>query len=163
MAAGLVEGEDPILSAHTQLSMYRREREVVLEPPPPRKRYLLPSKVMKQHLTEFDYSLFDSVPIPSAPSVKERQRYIETVLDDSDSRNPVIMRALESKVSARVAKGFITLSAEPASAVGEFDPEKGRGGVIDDLDEKLTRFKEVEELYDAIMKTIKGSHLDADQ
>lgn len=28
MAAGLVEGEDPILSAHTQLSVYRRERVV---------------------------------------------------------------------------------------------------------------------------------------
>ena len=63
---------------------------------------------MEQHLTDFDYSLFDSVviihqsdfyedlpcdfrsdvfattqPILSAPPVQERQQYIETVLDDS--------------------------------------------------------------------------------
>ncbi|KAJ3045924.1 Coiled-coil domain-containing protein 87 [Rhizophlyctis rosea] len=112
-AAGLVEGEDPILSAHTQLSVYRREREVKPE---------------------------------------------------DSSRAPVTLRALDSKVSARVPKGFIDLSAEPASAVGEFDPERSKNqGVTDDLDEKLTRFKEVEELYDAIMKTIKGNHLDTDQ
>ena len=60
-----------------------------------------------------------------------------------DSRNPVTMRALESKVSARVPKGFINLSAEPASAVGEFDPEKGRGGVVDDLG-KVSLWVEVE-------------------
>lgn len=31
------------------------------------------------------------------------------------------------------------------------------------LDEKLTRYKEVEELYDEIMKSVHKSHLDADE
>lgn len=95
-------------------------------------------------------------PIPSLPPRQERRGYTETVLDDQVrrdmhclrlkticidlrhlqelSRGPVTLRALDSKVSARVPKGFITLSAEPASAVGEFDPERGKGqGVTDDL------------------------------
>ncbi|KAI8806093.1 hypothetical protein BJ742DRAFT_680429, partial [Cladochytrium replicatum] len=69
------------------------------------------------------------------------------------------VRTIESKVSTRVPKGFITLSAEPAAAISEFGSEVD-SKTLDNLDQKLSRFKEVEELYDEIMKTVVGSHLE---
>ncbi|KAJ3115662.1 Myosin regulatory light chain 12B [Phlyctochytrium bullatum] len=70
-----------------------------------------------------------------------------------------ISRPFQSRVSQRVPKGFITLSAEPAAAVSEFGSEVD-SKLINSLDEKLSRFKEVEELYDEIMKTLNGFHLE---
>ncbi|KAJ1561173.1 Coiled-coil domain-containing protein 87, partial [Cladochytrium tenue] len=72
-----------------------------------------------------------------------------------------VVQTVGFKVSQRVPKGFISLSAEPASAISEFGTEV-EASTLDVLDEKLSRHKEVEELYDEIMKTIVGDHLDAD-
>ncbi|KAI9327045.1 hypothetical protein BDR26DRAFT_876127 [Obelidium mucronatum] len=72
-----------------------------------------------------------------------------------------IARTMESRVSLRVPKGFINLSAEPASAVSQFGSEVDTKK-IDILDEKLSRYKEIEELYSEITKTLSSNHLETD-
>ena len=69
------------------------------------------------------------------------------------------IRLVRSKMSQRVPKDLVTLAAEEIKDISE------RGIEIDadlqeDLDEKLTRTKEVEELYDEIMKTETQKHLE---
>ncbi|KAJ1336297.1 hypothetical protein BSLG_007441 [Batrachochytrium salamandrivorans] len=79
---------------------------------------------------------------------------------------PSSVRSFDSRFSTRIPKDFISLAAEPTSGAGEFSNEL-ENRVINvlgrfelPLNEKLTRFKEVEELYDEIMKTVRN-HLEA--
>ncbi|KAJ3334229.1 Coiled-coil domain-containing protein 87 [Blyttiomyces sp. JEL0837] len=140
-----------ILQAHTMASTYRRRKFKSTHVVSKRERYLIARPGRKEFLTDFDYGIFDR---EEASSITVHVPHKETVLP-----NQTVVRCMESKVSQRVPKGFITLSAEPASAVSEFGSEVD-SKVLDSLDEKLSRFKEVEELYDEIMKTIIGSHLE---
>ncbi|KAJ3407268.1 Coiled-coil domain-containing protein 87 [Chytridiales sp. JEL 0842] len=145
--------DDPVLQAHSLKSRYKRRKEVVsFELSPPRKRYLLSSKVRAPHTTGYDFKELERM----LPPVIQRIMPKEVRLSDK-----TIIRSLGSRVSIRVPKGFITLSAEPAAAVSEFGSEVD-SKLLDNLDEKLSRFKEVEELYDEIMKTVVGGHLDAE-
>nr|KAJ3423147.1 hypothetical protein HK105_001554 [Polyrhizophydium stewartii] len=73
-----------------------------------------------------------------------------------------VVRSFNSRVSMRVPKDFISLAAEPTSGAGEFNSEVDNR-VLNVLDEKLARYKEVEELYDEIMKTVRGSHMETDE
>ncbi|KAI8854778.1 hypothetical protein BC829DRAFT_429187 [Chytridium lagenaria] len=72
---------------------------------------------------------------------------IESNFPSFTGPNKMITRPMDSRVSLRIPKGFITLSAEPAAAVSEFGSE-------------LSRFKKLEELYEEIMKTVNGFHLE---
>ncbi|KAJ3296520.1 Coiled-coil domain-containing protein 87 [Borealophlyctis nickersoniae] len=137
---GLAQKEDPVLQAHTELSLFRRRQEP-------------PEQALEKHLK----------PTPATRPPQHRQGYTETVLDDSESlRSQVVLRSMDSRVSVRVPRGFINLAAEPAAAVSEFGSEMD-SSLLGNLDEKLTRYKEVEELYDEIMKTISHTHLDTDE
>ncbi|KAJ3109735.1 Coiled-coil domain-containing protein 87 [Physocladia obscura] len=142
------KSEDPLLQAHTASTTVIR---------PPRKgfaieiarkdagnshvRYLPENSFKEIHLRGFDFSILD-----------------ETV----ERLFITVARSMESRVSIRVPKGFINLLAEPASAVSEFgndvDPKK-----IDVLDEKLSRYKEIEELYSEITRSLTSDHLETDE
>ncbi|KAI9334500.1 hypothetical protein DFJ73DRAFT_852920 [Zopfochytrium polystomum] len=145
--------DDPILAAHSVSTLFTRRTG---NPAPintkPRTRYLFPQKKIIPYLSNFDYSFFDKAATPSPDGEIENQR----ILPDNS-----VIRTMGSKISQRIPKGFISLSAEPASAVSEFGSEVD-SKVLDTLDERLSRHKEVEELYDEIMKTIVGNHLDTD-
>eukprot|EP00842_Homolaphlyctis_polyrhiza_P001287 jgi/Hompol1/2159/HPOL_002068-RA len=136
--------DDPILQAHTETSEFRHH--VYTQPirSPVQQRYLI---------TKFRQ--FRSTIIAS-----EYDRISMDVIKSS-------VRSFDSKVSLRTPKDFISLAAEPTSgAGGEFSSEVDNrvlNVLVFIADEKLARYKEVEELYDEIMKTVRGSHLETDE
>ncbi|KAJ3135022.1 hypothetical protein HK101_004285, partial [Irineochytrium annulatum] len=155
---GYLEKDNPVLQAHTISSVFVRRKDPVEIPHRDRVRYLPRNALRDAHLPDFDYNIFD---IERA----EPLRKIATKSDENPGIGPAgsqDMRSMASRVSLRVPKGFITLSAEPASAVSEFGSEVD-SKLLNSLDEKLTSFKEVEELYEEIMKTVNGSHLETDE
>jgi hypothetical protein len=62
-----------------------------------------------------------------------------------------------------VAKDFISLTENPSAVTDFINHSASDRRVLRVLDEKLTRFKEVEELYQEIMKSVHGDKLDADE
>ncbi|KAJ3208022.1 Coiled-coil domain-containing protein 87, partial [Dinochytrium kinnereticum] len=144
--------DNPVLQAHTLSSNFERRKdrqEFKSENP---KRYLSQDHYTTETLS-FDYSVMDKL------EEEIMGKNIDTNFPSFVGPNKMYTRPLESRVSLRVPKGFITLSAEPAAAVSEFGSEVD-AKLINSLDEKLSRFKEVEELYDEIMKTVNGFHLE---
>ncbi|KAJ3093133.1 Coiled-coil domain-containing protein 87 [Quaeritorhiza haematococci] len=152
--------DDPLLRAHTETSFYQRRMIERQQVPKKRTRYLVPTKMREKYLTDFDYDSIDkSVDRINDDIAQNPVRVSDSRKPDSGMASKQILRSVQSQISSRVPKGFITLSADPAAGVTEF------GNVFDldlleNLDEKLNRFKEVEELYNEIMKTIVGSHFD---
>ncbi|KAJ3102504.1 Coiled-coil domain-containing protein 87 [Phlyctochytrium planicorne] len=151
--------DNPVLQAHTLSSHYERRKERKFEPITQPKRYLSEDHYHKETLA-FDYAAMDTL------EQEILGKNIDNVFSSFSGPNKMLTRPMESRVSLRVPKGFITLSAEPAAAVSEFGSEvdskliNSLGNIsktlqIDSqyLDEKLSRFKEVEELYEEIMKT----------
>ncbi|KNC99005.1 uncharacterized protein SPPG_05955 [Spizellomyces punctatus DAOM BR117] len=153
----LAEGDNPLLQGHTGLSTFRRQMDLKEEISVPRTRYLPLSKYRKRHLTDFDYSMFDTVSLPPSPPSEKNAPSAVKMFEEEKK----IMRPVQSHVSERIPKGFITLATEPAAAVSEFGSDVNNN-MLNSIDEKLTRYKEVEELYDEIMKTLDQSHLEPD-
>ncbi|KAJ3027325.1 UNVERIFIED_CONTAM: Coiled-coil domain-containing protein 87 [Siphonaria sp. JEL0065] len=153
------KSEDPLLQAHTSAAkLSKRKRLGFSIPPVPAdekkdERYLPSSKIREIHLKDFDYSILDD------PSMKTKEDHY--VYQKQKMPDLTISRTMESRVSLRIPKGFINLSAEPASAVSQFGSEVDTKK-IDILDEKLSRYKEIEELYCEITKTLASNHLETD-
>ncbi|KAI8823681.1 uncharacterized protein EV422DRAFT_366033 [Fimicolochytrium jonesii] len=156
-ALASVEAENPVLQGFTGVIGYSRRKDTHEPPLPPRQRYLPPCKYRKRHFTDFDYSKLDAVPLPAEVTDKSTvPSFINRMNDESGD-----MRPLPSGVSERAPKSIITLAAEPATAVSEFGAENdAENSMMRHVDEKLTRTKEVEELYEEIMRTVKRTHLD---
>ncbi|KAJ3069251.1 Coiled-coil domain-containing protein 87 [Podochytrium sp. JEL0797] len=153
-----ITSEDPLLQAHTSASnLVKRQRKGFSCPPIPQDdiedRYLPDNNYRDIHLKGFDYKVLDE---PSLLPKKDNFVYQKQKMPDL-----TISRTMESRVSMRVPKGFINLSAEPASAVSQFGTEVDTKK-IDILDEKLTRYKEIEELYSEITRTLVSNHLETD-
>ncbi|KAI9203632.1 uncharacterized protein BJ171DRAFT_137851 [Polychytrium aggregatum] len=152
---------DPILQSHPRF-VRRKTRRPVITKIPPRKRYLQPSKIREEHLTSFNYSSVDEQFLPSfarkqsmffpPTQVDHFGESIQTVFSDTK----MVVRSMDSRVSGRMPQGFITLSVEPASEITDFGQDLD-SNLKENLDERLTQYKEVEELYDEIMKTVVGS------
>ncbi|KAI9090457.1 hypothetical protein DFS34DRAFT_637422 [Phlyctochytrium arcticum] len=159
VALNLMRGDNPLLQMHAGLCVYRRRTAVEQTIAPPRHRYLPPSSYRQRQLIDFDYDLCDKVPLPLSPSPESKTSQ-EFELCSGDQNKA--MKPLGSQVSSRIPKGFITLATEPAAAVSEFGSDMDNS-MLNSIDEKLTRYKEVEELYDEIMKTMNKTHLDPDE
>ncbi|KAI8918475.1 hypothetical protein DFJ77DRAFT_508718 [Powellomyces hirtus] len=147
-----VECDNPLLQGYTGSVSFHRRTDMAEQIPPIRMRYLPPCTYRKRHLTDYDYSKLDAVAMQlDQPGPKTLHRGL-TEFNEVD----VDMRSAPSVFSDRLPKSFISLAADPSTTVDTFDNENGSTA----LDEKLTRFKEVEELYDEIMRTNKRTHLD---
>ncbi|KAJ3124936.1 Coiled-coil domain-containing protein 87 [Nowakowskiella sp. JEL0407] len=144
---------------HKNVEINLREEEVERSSPEVnRKRYLKTSE-RRKHTLEFDYSAFEQDLVQTPPTVENKINDIDlSVLERTLPENHLV-RTMNSRVSTRVPKGLITLAAEPAAAITEFGSEVD-AKLLNGLDEKLIRFKEVEELYDEIMKTVTGNHFE---
>ncbi|KAJ3083479.1 Coiled-coil domain-containing protein 87 [Rhizoclosmatium hyalinum] len=150
--------EDPLLQAHTSSTkLVKRQRlGFSIGPSPPddeNERYLPENKLREIHLKGFEYTILDD---PTLESKADSCVYQKQKMPDL-----TISRTMESRVSMRIPKGFINLAAEPASAVSQFGNEVDTKK-IDILDEKLSRYKEIEELYSEITKTLTSNHLETD-
>ncbi|KAJ1550810.1 Coiled-coil domain-containing protein 87, partial [Nowakowskiella sp. JEL0078] len=139
---------DSLLHAHT----IREDNQSA------RRRYLQRAQRFSMDRQNFNYSIFDEEIEDEIPIISENIFLGEGIVERTIQQKDII-RTMDSKVSLRVPKGLINLSAEPASAISEFGSEVD-SKLLDSLDEKLSRLKEVEELYDEIMKTITGNHLE---
>ncbi|KAI8831958.1 hypothetical protein BJ741DRAFT_615773 [Chytriomyces cf. hyalinus JEL632] len=147
--------EDPLLQAHTSSTKLARRHRAGFSIPlevVKRERYLPATSHRQNHY--FDYSILDDK--------KTLENRFEPVFVKQQMPDKSISRTMESRVSTRVPKGFINLSAEPASAVSEFGSEVDTRK-IDILDEKLSRYKEIEELYEEIMRSMFSNHLETDE
>ncbi|KAL2915676.1 hypothetical protein HK105_204861 [Polyrhizophydium stewartii] len=156
--------DDPILQAHTEVSLFTRRERTPLMPSAP-KRYL---QTKFRHARSsvlvkgFDLNALEQVQL--APDTSRLRDKLPAFLSPHShiAESKTSVRSFNSRVSMRVPKDFISLAAEPTSGAGEFNSEVDNR-VLNVLDEKLARYKEVEELYDEIMKTVRGSHMETDE
>ncbi|TPX51685.1 hypothetical protein SeLEV6574_g00153 [Synchytrium endobioticum] len=143
----LVRG-DPILDAHANATTFDRRKHDDQKPRSPRKRYLPQSEVKRELLTSYDYSIIDEIPVSATQPPPPIPDYIPIMATDG-----TVLRAADFRVSKRTPKGTVSLDPSPPVVVSEFS------GMIDQatleaLDGRFARYKEVEELYDEIMKTL---------
>ncbi|KAJ3023156.1 Coiled-coil domain-containing protein 87 [Thoreauomyces humboldtii] len=152
-ALAKVECENSLLQSYTGHVSFKRRMDIPKATSSARVRYLPPCKYRKRHLTDFDYAKLDAAPLPSEEHhIEKIGPHVVSINEDNE------MRSAPSLVSERAPKGFITLAADPSTAVSDFNNESENS--LGHVDEKLTRFKEVEELYDEIMRTTPRVHLD---
>ncbi|KAJ1337027.1 hypothetical protein BSLG_006787 [Batrachochytrium salamandrivorans] len=163
--------DDPILQAHTEMSQHVRHKITIPENKKTPLRYLHLNSY--RHFPAETLQTFRSAIIENSkkPALQPSDGGVKACLLSSShnriSNEKSSVRSFDSRFSTRIPKDFISLAAEPTSGAGEFSNEL-ENRVINvlgrfelPLNEKLTRFKEVEELYDEIMKTVRGNHLEA--
>ena len=71
------------------------------------------------------------------------------------------LRLQTSQVSSRIPRNLISLLTQPSANIGIVGG--GSENLVGQLDEKIVYYKEVEDLYEEIMKTIKEDHLNNDE
>ncbi|KAJ3175764.1 Coiled-coil domain-containing protein 87 [Geranomyces variabilis] len=147
-----VECDNPLLQGYTGSVSFSRRVGNPAQAIPVRIRYLPPCKYRKRHLSDYDYARLDAVPIPPSPPEHKIEHAALSRFHEIDDN----MRSAPTLVSERTPKSFLSLASDPSTTVDSFDNEGESNGI----DEKLARFKEVEELYGEIMRTNKRVHLD---
>ncbi|TPX34801.1 hypothetical protein SmJEL517_g02642 [Synchytrium microbalum] len=152
----LLMRNDPILEAHATTTTFNRRKHDDSKPRPPRKRYLPSSNFKPDLMTSYDYSIIDEIPVSAIPPAPPIPDYIPVMAPDG-----TVLRASPFRVSKRTPKGSVSIDPSPPLVVSEFS------GMIDQaaleaLDGRLARYKEVEELYDEVMKTLTGRNWQTD-
>ncbi|KAJ3135304.1 Coiled-coil domain-containing protein 87 [Geranomyces variabilis] len=147
-----VECDNPLLQGYTGSVSFSRRVGNPDQAIPVRIRYLPPCTYRKRHLSDYDYARLDAVPIPPSPPEHKIEHAALSKFHEVDDN----MRSAPTLVSERTPKSFLSLASDPSTTVDSFDNESENNGI----DEKLARFKEVEELYGEIMRTNKRVHLD---
>ncbi|KAJ3165729.1 Coiled-coil domain-containing protein 87 [Geranomyces variabilis] len=147
-----VECDNPLLQGYTGSVSFSRRVGNPDQAIPVRIRYLPPCTYRKRHLSDYDYARLDAVPIPPSPPEHKIEHAALSRFHEVDDN----MRSAPTLVSERTPKSFLSLASDPSTTVDSFDNESENNGI----DEKLARFKEVEELYGEIMRTNKRVHLD---
>ncbi|KAI8929013.1 hypothetical protein BC831DRAFT_433969 [Entophlyctis helioformis] len=132
--------DDPILQAHTEMSLFKRRSKLAPEPNAAPQRYL---RDKFRHMRS---------PLMSMGFDMNALEDMQASLQKGKAPQPVVP-FLSPNSNSVDKKDFISLAAEPTSGAGDFNSEVDNK-VLNVLDEKLARYKEVEELYDEIMKTI---------
>ncbi|KAJ3394486.1 Coiled-coil domain-containing protein 87 [Lobulomyces angularis] len=155
---------DPLLQSHTEhslISLKRAQRRKKLDNlVTPRSRYLIPTEEVKNALVGFDYENFEQDMEQNKLKVLEpinKRDYIETEIESND-----VVRTERSKLSIRVPKSIISLQSSVNSSIA-FLGNQIDGSAMDTLDVKLRHYKEIEELYEEIMKTIHENFLNAQE
>ncbi|KAJ3223075.1 Coiled-coil domain-containing protein 87 [Clydaea vesicula] len=155
---------DPLLQSHTEhslISLKRAQRRKKLDNlVTPRSRYLIPTEEVKNALVGFDYDNFEQDMEQNKLKVLEpinKRDYIETEIESND-----VVRTERSKLSIRVPKSIISLQSSVNSSIA-FLGNQIDGSAMDTLDVKLRHYKEIEELYEEIMKTIHENFLNAQE
>ncbi|KAI8903372.1 hypothetical protein EDD86DRAFT_195794 [Gorgonomyces haynaldii] len=131
--------DDPMLQAHNQMGQYERSDNIKI----------IEEKTIKYLPLRFQRTKDRSLSLA-----------VEEPMEDARlSDHFQLVRPYQSHISNRIPKDFISLQADLSSS-SEIATNSEDRKVMKVLDEKLARFKEVEELYQEIMKSVDGDKLD---
>ncbi|KAJ3301785.1 Coiled-coil domain-containing protein 87 [Kappamyces sp. JEL0829] len=162
--------EDPILRAHAHMSNKARSKRVHSK-----LAFTVPNRYFRHKNIKvyFDFQKLlqddDSEKEPDPrqdPKPAEGEMAICATEDkvDAATDSAQVVRTFLSQASSVIPKTEIVIDDNPfEGAVGDSGKQEVRITSIDFLDENLSRFKEVEELYSEIMKAIDDSNVDKDE
>ncbi|KAJ3274081.1 Coiled-coil domain-containing protein 87 [Terramyces sp. JEL0728] len=145
--------EDPILLAHQELSLVHRKKTTHPKILP---RYLK----NRSHNVKFDFNAL----LNSAKSIEFKgQEELNPRVEEMVGKMNKKMRKFKSRVSDRTPKDYIVISENGKIDINAISKEAlGNTASLDILDANLSRFKEVEELYTEIMKSVDKNKVERD-
>ncbi|KAJ2997055.1 hypothetical protein HDV02_005925 [Globomyces sp. JEL0801] len=155
--------EDPILQSHSHVLKSNRSKDRPKLHFKIQSRYLRPRG--RQVIFDFNLLLKEKEFLESRNAIDENSNSIHGSHKTSEIRGEKSynMRNYQSQVSKRIPKDFIVAIDEPVANVKETYTNQSSLSNIDFLDENLTRFKEVEELYNEIMKSVDKTKMEREE
>ncbi|KAJ3319933.1 Coiled-coil domain-containing protein 87 [Boothiomyces sp. JEL0866] len=156
--------EDPILLAHQELSTVHRKKTTH----PKITCKILPRYLKNRALNvKFDFNaLLNNIKTVDLKTQEELNPRVEEIVGqkvfDFNRKNKKV-RKFKSRVSDRTPKDYIVTSENGKTDINAISKEAlGNTASLDILDANLSRFKEVEELYTEIMKSVDKNKVERD-